>query len=145
MTTCKTFTFVIREFRVFTTLNIILALVTGLYGGGWLYEQIKKWRQSNPQYIQNISGSVNDPGNVPANPAPQQPAPIQFNNQAHNPQVVNGVLMLVSCVIMLFASLVVMQILPEMSNEKLDKFRPLVGPTFVQESMVFCPVHKLCI
>ena len=71
-----------REFRVTTTLLIILAIVTGLYGLGWLNDEIKKWRQSKkPQPIQTISGS---------NPAhPQQPQPIQFNNQAHNPEVVN--------------------------------------------------------
>ena len=120
-----------REFRVTTTLLIILAIVTGLYGLGWLNEEIKNWRQSKkPQPIQTISGS---------NPAhPQQPQPIQFNNQAHNPEVVNRAIMLISCVTMLIASFIIMKIFPEMSNEKLYKLRPLIVPTFVEALIIGC-------
>ena len=127
-----------REFRVITTLAIILGLVICLYTARWLYQEIKKWKESmKPQPIQTISKTISDTGNsdVPATQQsahPQQPpAPtIQLNNQAFNPQIVDDwVFLFLSCAVFLIIFVMIVQIQPQISNERLRKFRPLIGLT----------------
>ena len=136
-----------REFRVITTLVIILGLVTGLYIARWLYEVIKKWKESmRPQPIETISGTVNDPANknVPTRQVhPHQPvaAAIQLNNQAFNPQIVNGVYLIMSCTVIIVILAMVIEIQPEISNERLRKFRPLIGITSIG-TLLLCIFYR---
>ena len=120
-----------REFRVIKTLTTVLGLVTVLYLARWFYKEIKEWKESmKSQSIDTISKTVSDPANRNGPTTldlPQQPA-LQFNNQDFNPQVVNGVFMIMSCTVFLIV-LAIIAILPDNFNESIHKFRPLIGQT----------------
>ena len=115
-----------RALQVITTLVIILAIVTGLYMSGWIYQGIKKWKQSlKPQPVESISMSVNDPTRVATTSQPQEQSQhIQLNNQAFNPQIAEPVLLVSLSIIVFFAT--IMKFALDVSNEKFYKFRPLL-------------------
>ena len=88
------------------------------------------------QPIPTISQTVNDTSNcnVPATQQalPQQPPEldIQFNNQAFNPQIVDDwVYLFMSCAVFLVVLAMIFQVQPQISNERLRKFRPMIGQT----------------
>ena len=96
-----------------------------------------------PQSIDTVSKTVSDPANRNGPTTldlPQQPA-LQFNNQDFNPQIVNGVFMIMSCTVFLIVYAITFQILPDNFNVIIHKFRPLIGQTCLQ-TLLLCIYYR---
>ena len=118
--------------------------MTVLYVARWFYKEIKEWKESmKPQSIDTVSKTVSDPANRNGPTTldlPQQPA-LQFNNQDFNPQIVNGVFMIMSCTVFLIVYAITFQILPDNFNVIIHKFRPLIGQICLQ-TLLLCIYYR---